>query len=192
MILLDQLTRQVAGYMLGWEADCHGRDTDLVRPVDGARLCIRWSNRAHHRIAVSGSYPASVTAGGRDHPEIGVSVTRGPRAIAHDIQRRLLPDVNRLHAKALQQLKEDQANRERKRAVAAELASILQSDVARHSWDDRPTVKWFNGDGMITFVVSETGESVFTQGPTSLPADLALRIARVIRQYEDEAGASPG
>lgn len=141
---MNYFAARVAAHLPDWtlvEND-NTRASILQRP-DGARIHMRLSNNSA-RIEVSGIYPTTRSYHSAD-PTITVSPKRAPRDMAEDIQRRFLPEYDRLFAESLASLEEDRRQLQEKTETTKRLAERLGipyrpprdlKDVQELSWSE--------------------------------------------------------
>ncbi len=143
------LVQQLVPYMPDWTAVVN--DNDLVgvlhRP-DGAGIYLRlvYPYANNSRIAVSGDYPKGHTPPGLRF-EISISPKRAPKDMAQDIQRRFLPEYDRLYAACWAAAEDERRRLQEKIETTQRLAALL--DVAYRPPDDAtavPKLSWSEGE----------------------------------------------
>lgn len=123
---------------------------------------------------------------GSDRPTIGVSVSRGPEAIATEIKRRLLDDARAYWTKAVDNAARDIRDQENRDAAAAKIAAVHPGHfrVEQHpSSGGSCDVRLYGmADGAHgTAMVSATGVNV-TIEIRSLPLAVAIKVLRAAGQ----------
>lgn len=181
-----------------------GEELPQGRPVSCPSFRIRvvdWANidALGTRIVISGSYPSykgqSCTPYHEALPKITVAVKRGTAVVAREIQRRFLKTYLRIYELATKTAESSQAYDESRNSVIEKVADALGV----------PTRESFAGRGDLMCDVpgdplDRRGTHVsgrFTSyGPGAVvlnlgrcPTDLAVSIARMIREYLDAAQA---
>jgi hypothetical protein len=122
---------EIAGHMDGWNYDAEankGYDGDLMPGASlagpgGRALFLRLDDHKG-RVEVSGKWPTDKGAYrsardwyaidyGQSEPRISASASRGAAAVARDIERRLLPDIEPIWQKVQERIEEQNAYRAR-------------------------------------------------------------------------------
>jgi len=101
---------------------------------EGMRICIEPGRKAG-RLAIHGTYPyiPGRHAGTRlKRVEITVAASRGPDAIAREIERRVLPEYRKILAGYHAELGEEEEMRRRRDAFAAKILRIAPGATATH------------------------------------------------------------
>jgi hypothetical protein len=145
MAEVHEILRQTAGMVASelsdaegvWKADSTARTVVLVRP-DGARLSFGTVDPyTVDKLRISGRYPDGVLGSngmyGLEHARIGVARERGPRAIAREIERRLLPAYLPELRRAQAWLAERHADEAVRDAVVRELSAIAGNAPGMHA-----------------------------------------------------------
>ena len=122
------LARAVAAE-LGWtycDRESDRRDSADIQGPDGMKLYLNNGYWDHSRITIIGSRPqqnngSHFSVSWPDNLRITVAPTRPAKAVAKDIERRLLPQ----YREAFQKAAEDIAERQRQRTEAERIASML-------------------------------------------------------------------
>lgn len=117
------------------EQDAHEHCAVLVHTT-GLRIALRSEWNTPDRITASGVYPASPHGRpyGTPHHKITVRADRGPKVLAAEISRRLLPDYTASFRKVAEyQAAEDAYSRELAQVVTAVLERLPGSRLIDHS-----------------------------------------------------------
>lgn len=130
----------------------------VLEGPDGLSLLLDMSQDG--KISITGCAPGGGTF---EHTRIGVSMYRGPEAVARDITRRLLPGYRLELASALEERAALEAARERRRVLAQELHAMCavaepMREVPGRVYVDFTTV---NGESASIDVYSE-GKATFS------------------------------
>lgn len=161
----------------GWSAD-------VVRK-DGASIWLGF--RDPGRVEAMGSFPSvgSEDFGPhhRDRVKISCAVSRGPVAIARDIQARLLPWYETAYREALERQDKRLADQLWEDRTALDLAEVSGCDVERLQWQDGPRVPVRRGDVFGTFAVSSYDQRI-TIELRRVPVDVAHRIMALLMEVQ--------
>jgi hypothetical protein len=154
------LAYAIAEHLPGWTVrlreDCEW--CDLIRS-DGAAICVQVGGfRNEGRVTFRGLHPKfkdGRTYSGGEYVNITCSATREPKAIAKEIQRRLLPRYDHVYATALAYVTSHDERGEEAHAVASRLASIIGGTVGEN--------KMLRGDGVRVFGEPESVHRILVQ-----------------------------
>lgn len=119
--LAAQIARELGS---GWSVDTPNEwNVRLIGPNrEHLPMHVPWNSKGQVRI--SGSYPIGITTlYGVSLPGIGVSASRGAKAIAKEITRRLLPEYAPVLVEILRRHHERELSQFRQRDVAASIAA---------------------------------------------------------------------
>jgi hypothetical protein len=129
------LVRQILAHLPGWTINDGANDWDHVVTLagpEGQGLYINGVHGGKGKLHISGVYPKdrsnncygrSVIGYNSQPPSINVAASRGAKAIAGDIARRLLPEYREIFWKALERKATTDAYIELTRATAERLAA---------------------------------------------------------------------
>ena len=179
-----ELAQRIAEHLPGWTAVPEdGRWMAYLTHPDGPKLALRHDKG---RLNVMGTWPFS--HGEHFYPrdksaDISCALSRGPLAIAKDIERRLLPEYLPLWAEQDSRRRDVEKSNQKAEALMCRLEELLghaHRDHSRHGRND--TMHMYHGD--FTFAVRRYG-SVKIEVTTSDP-EKVLRIAELARTFEAE------
>ncbi len=184
-VVYQALVREVAG-ILGWTCDPPWEDADVWAGIGlptGERLtfyCSRFTGKP--RLEISGRFLPNYGPYNSPH-EITVAGDRTAFAIAADIQRRLLPGYLVAYQESAARETADKAAQARDESLATELAGICGAQVVRDNPDHfqlygNLSIRGHSYDGGCDLQILR------------LPAELAARVLRMIREATDAAEAA--
>jgi len=113
------------------------------------------------------------------HPSIAVTLARGGAAIAKEIQRRLMPDYDRLTAMIAKTVRSHQAYRDAQQGISARLAAI--SKPAQHRFSHSGFSTYSSSSPYVDVRVSNGAVDVKI---TNLPESLAATILQLIADVQ--------
>ena len=150
-INLKNAAKAIAKHLPGsWRLDTtNTRPCEVLLGENGKGICVgtQWNQKG--KLRVYGLYPKSELAGSygaveravlsykESAPEIGITATREPEAIAREIVRRFLPEYEALFAKCVERVKDLEA--EHRRRVALQERVIAAIGEPRRGRQDKPT-----------------------------------------------------
>ncbi|MFF5264562.1 hypothetical protein ACFY4C_37035 [Actinomadura viridis] len=184
---LAQLTTEIAKHLGGdWTllpSSPDVNDRELLRD-DGARLRIRFTDiRSRASLTALGIFPGAIRD--QPHPQVQIraATARGPRAIASDINRRLLPS----YLPALDRVRRFQAKQDAaaaRRRVAEQIQQLLPEasciPTPPGSHQHGLTVQWRrSGEMQATVELRDTAEKADLR-LTDIPAGVAVQICRLL------------
>lgn len=126
---------------LGWtyrEREADRRDSADIDGPDGMKLYLNNGYWDHSRITIMGSRPQSgrgkqFSVNWPDNLRITVAPNRPARAVAMDIERRLLPNYREAFQKASDDIAERHQQRMEAERIANNIAGILGCEVAQNN-----------------------------------------------------------
>lgn len=145
------LATHLPGYVVEPKGEDHAWYVRLKRASDGAELSIS-KNSKPGMLHVSGRYPSDGTRGmaprdwgavayNETGPDINVTASRSPDAIAKDIARRFLSEYERIYAACLVKQEERNASRSDQRNAVQQVAKALGFGARGPKADDVDNVK---------------------------------------------------
>ncbi len=143
------LAERIAHYLPDWTPETNGNDlVGILRRPDGAGIYLHSVSpyATNNRIEVSGDYPKGHTPYG-EHFAISISPKRTPESMAQDIQRRFLPEYDRLYAACWAAAEDERCRLQEKIETTQRLANLL--GVAYRPPDDAtavPKLSWSEGE----------------------------------------------
>jgi len=173
---LQILTREIAEHLgRSWKPITteDGRRSKIVQQKSGAEIWIRGEDPygiGLARVAISGLYPGNHLPWGTEYPHITAAVSRGPEAIAKDIERRFLPRYLPLFEQNMKAKAEDEERERKKWAYTEAFIKALDGELA---FDQ--TVR-FKGPANCYGNIRVNGDTVDLR-LTSLDLDTAIRLA---------------
>lgn len=132
---LTALAEQVCRHLPGWSvAACEYEHLVKIGDGSGRLISLHGTWAGDGRISISGNYPTGpngyadcygrrAIAYNESLPRITVAADKSPKAIAGDIQRRLLPQFLAIHAKAVELQQRDQKSANDAKAAGQRLAA---------------------------------------------------------------------
>lgn len=193
-----EFTRKVAECLgSGWEAVIAGDQVRLYK--DGVeRIFLRgdgWKWNEDGRVSVHGIYPQFCNRGvlswyGENVcPHITCAISRGPAAVARDIERRFLPDFWH-HVERAEKLVEQYTNDMQSRARnALDIAGVLGENIPsnlRDGWESQIKIR-FGGYNNAPWGHVDVSKEDYTFEIRHCPVDLGLQIAQVIARHKGKA-----
>jgi hypothetical protein len=121
------LAERIASHLPDWTAVANNNDlVGILRRPDGAGIYLHpvRTRTANSRIEVSGDYPKGHTPYG-ERFEISISLKRAPEDMAADIQRRFLPEYDRLYAACWAGAEDERRRLQEKIETTQRLADLL-------------------------------------------------------------------
>jgi hypothetical protein len=143
-----------------------------------------WQARDQWRITVHGQYPRGAISG-EVPAEIGIAATRGARAIAAEITRRLLPRFRAQLAEAEAAFERDQRAMQRRQAVMTRFAARTGRPASHRSNSCEVSLYDLPGDIHGTVKASYDGGTV-TISAHRVPAKVGLRMIEVLAKAAPE------
>ena len=176
----DNLAQAVA-VSLGPEWTYNHAERTITR-ADGAGFYL--SVRADKRVHLGGDRPAGTSYGSVGNPPKGITVamSRGPQAIAREIERRLLPEYLRWYAQAVRRLAETQAVETARTELLSEMAAII-GVAAPTPGRDQGVYAHLLRPGCSSACVTSTYDGRVNIIIASATPDLARALLRVIREH---------
>lgn len=174
----------------GWSVDPSNPDYPTVNidGPDGASLNLRGDSfLSIKKLEISGSYPKLLDGSWDHHSKavgINVSISRGGKAIAGEIQRRLLPEYTKQLAEAIDRKAKAQANQDARAAIAQRIIDVLPRAAVATDRNGGPTdyrkvaVRSNSGDVWGSFSING-GVGIDLHG---LTVDQAVRIAAIVAE----------
>ena len=174
---LHTLAKQVAG-ILGWKYNEDAQNWLALLSNAEASLGLEMTHKG--KVVVTGFLPKGNYSRHDLHgPKISITASRGPEAIAKEIQRRLLPDYEAVMAEAMKRKADAEAYDNAARNNLERLADAFGTVVR---------------DGDTTLHVGSVNDNYYgvaTAGNTwarlelrSVPIDMAVRIGRILSGQE--------
>lgn len=124
---MNAVAQRIAPHLRDWTPETNGNDlVGILRRPDGAGIILS-AQRAYtinSRIEVSGDYPPKHYPSG---PRFAISISpkRTPQDMAADIQRRFLPEYDRLYAACWASAEDERRRWQEKIETTQRLASLL-------------------------------------------------------------------
>lgn len=141
---MSEVAQRVAAHLPDWTlVENDNTMVGILQRPDGACIHLRLSNRGT-RIEVYGIYPTARLYHSSE-PTISISPKRTPRDIAEDIQRRFLPEYDKLFAESLAAVDQERRWLQEKTETTKRLAELLgilyqpprdPKDVQELSWSE--------------------------------------------------------
>jgi hypothetical protein len=181
---IRKLGAQIAAHLPGFTLEPTRDDLEhgcYLAHLDGRRLHLRRDWRNAERLTVAGSYPHEPNVSHYAKAcQIGVGAARGPKVIAAEVVRRLLPAYEPELAKARAEIADAQQAQAAQARAAAELARLLPGARvdAGHGRGSYPAVRWYDRDDQVgsgTVRIDYRAETVSLE-VRSLPVAAARRV----------------
>lgn len=164
------LAQRIASHLRDWTPETNGNDlVGILRRPDGAGIYLRLVHAysTNNRIEVSGDYPPKHYPPGIRFA-ISISSKRTPQDMAHDIQRRFLPEYDRLYAACWAAAEDERRRWQEKIETTQRIADLL--GVRFQPPADREKVcelSWSEGD-FHAYVRSDNGRVYLNRVSMSL------------------------
>ena len=148
-INMNDLAQRIAPHLRDWTPETNGNDlVGILHRPDGAVIHLRGVSpySTNNRIEVSGLYPAGHAPQG---PRFAISISpkRTAEGMAQDIQRRFLPEYDRLYTEAWEGAEAERRRLQEKIETTQRLADLL--DVPYRPPNDPSEIQelnWSEGD----------------------------------------------
>lgn len=177
---LKQFALAVAEHLPGWEFDAeYWRDSHqhfarlVSAAIPGARVYVQCTRG---RAEISGGYPEGFHPRTEEAPRITVSMEREAKAVARDIERRLLGAYLEKFNAAMETAYQVAQAQARARDIAEELAAILGCS-ARH---DRDRSSVYFRYGTYHVACGSLGAYITIERLSGLSVELAKGLAQVM------------
>lgn len=164
-----------------------GHGVTVVSDDSGARLHLTgnsWNWKDSDRIVVTGKYPrmnGKPVLSSREYTRITCAKKRGSEAVARDIERRFLPQYQKLVAQAQEKIEQREQENAEIRSQAEAFARIVDSDQIDgigHHGSLREELRVNFAQGNARFGSHRVGITITLR----LPASSAMRLAHFLKQ----------
>lgn len=177
---LIELTGAIAK-VLGWDYKSNKECWTQTITKDGKGLHVRTDGR--ERLIISGVWPRFTDSAGcaqialphyvkEECRDITVAAARSPEAIAKDIERRFLPEYNRVWEKLVKHCEEVTTHYEEKRRNWEKVCKRIGADPNKHTVSIDVQGGW-------AYIYAESAKSVRLD-LRGIPVDLALKVIDLV------------
>lgn len=197
LALAPQIARHLDGFMAVSPADGHiSRDRCDLRTDDGRRLHLRSNGyQQHGRVAISAAMPrardgmhwTAFYSLREERPKLTITcrMDRGPAAIARDIQRRLLPEYERMLADVRRRIADYDTELSRREDMREFFAQHFGAHIPTDS-RDRVT----NGRNGGTWQITLSGNHIYKLTVQGLDIETAAEILTIYQTYKQQQQAA--
>lgn len=190
----------IAAYLgEGWAVINRDRDLDnsaqtITHRETGRSLWLRWEtpygkNPPAPSISIHGNWPKDVDGREsfpRNSPSINVAAAKDPEKIAKDINRRFMPEYDKLWDEQAEivQRHRDYADLTERTAAALEAAGARRSERSMQNGADKSNITLYPFNSHL-YAITAQGGTVRIESPTSVPLDVMIKIMEVCRKKEE-------